>query len=50
MSGEESTPRSGASGAGEGSGGSGGKAAFGHDYLNNESYEHSGNRKAPVFN
>ncbi|XP_045791692.1 uncharacterized protein LOC123886420 [Trifolium pratense] len=47
MSGEESTPRSGASGAGEGSGGSAGKAAFGHDYLNNESYEHSGNRKAP---
>ncbi|PNX70152.1 hypothetical protein L195_g057141, partial [Trifolium pratense] len=32
------------------SGGSGGKAAFGHDYLSYESYEHSGNRKAPVFN
>ncbi|PNX62628.1 aspartyl-tRNA synthetase, partial [Trifolium pratense] len=33
-----------------GSGGSGGKAAFGHDYLSSESYEHSGNRKALVFN
>ncbi|PNX78949.1 serine/threonine protein kinase SRPK1 [Trifolium pratense] len=30
--------------------GSGGKAAFGHDYLSNESYEHSGSRKSLVFN
>ncbi|PNX55516.1 aspartyl-tRNA synthetase, partial [Trifolium pratense] len=30
------------------SGGSGGKAAFGHDYLSTESYEHSCNRK-PLY-
>ncbi|PNX64659.1 aspartyl-tRNA synthetase, partial [Trifolium pratense] len=49
MSGEEGnqSSRVGTSGTGEGSGG---KAAFGHDYLSNESYEHSGNRKASVFN
>ncbi|PNX65005.1 hypothetical protein L195_g062387 [Trifolium pratense] len=26
------------------------RVAFGYEYLNNESHEHSGNRKAPIFN
>ncbi|CAJ2653059.1 unnamed protein product [Trifolium pratense] len=37
--------------AGEASGAGGGpRNAFGFDYLSNESHEHSGNRKAPIFN
>ncbi|PNX59911.1 aspartyl-tRNA synthetase, partial [Trifolium pratense] len=38
--------------SGDASGGGGPRTgpAFGHEYLNNESYEHSGNRKAPIFN
>ncbi|PNX54828.1 serine/threonine protein kinase SRPK1, partial [Trifolium pratense] len=48
MSGGDESNRT--SNTGEASGGGRTGAAFGHDYLSNESYEHSGNRKAPVFN
>jgi len=44
--GDDSSTRTGeASGAGGGP-----RNAFGFDYLSNESHEHSGNRKAPIFN
>ncbi|PNX68198.1 hypothetical protein L195_g063874, partial [Trifolium pratense] len=44
MSGEESSR------TGENSGGGGPRNAFGYDYLSNESHEHGGHRKAPIFN
>ncbi|CAJ2647317.1 unnamed protein product [Trifolium pratense] len=43
--------RTGKARTGEASGAGGGpRNAFGYDYLSNESHEHSGYRKAPIFN